>query len=240
SHCTSLRMRNEPTCSVRSGDLTQSGGISQFVDQICDEAFNETMIANDLPDLRWGRIDYLNDRGQSLRFFRPQYLRIRDGGLREFLKQELYLHALPWDTAYSPGGSREYLMHYFALTLTKIYNITVLVPRWLLYILSGSVASFIIQIMHKPQPPKPSAVQQYITDYDNPEQGWFSEAEEGEEIGVLLKCIRSMFVGSQCGIRTGKFIEYGHKIHLFSKLHTVPAFLGFMDPFCEPSSDNNW
>ncbi|ESK89704.1 hypothetical protein Moror_16892 [Moniliophthora roreri MCA 2997] len=157
-----------------SGDLTQAGGISQFVDQIFDEAFNETMIANDLPDLRWGRIDYLNvtylttkwavwqapqfvfikDRGQSLRFFRPQYLRIRDGGLREFLKQELYLHALPWDTAYSPGGSREYLMHYLALTLMKVYNITVLVPRWVLYILSGSVASFIIQIMHKPQPPK--------------------------------------------------------------------------------------
>ncbi|KAK7033535.1 hypothetical protein VNI00_012759 [Paramarasmius palmivorus] len=159
-----------------SGDLTHAGGISQFVDQVYDEAFNETLIANDLPDLRWGRIDYLNvtylttkwavwqapmfviikDRGQSLRFFKPQYIRIRDGGLREFLKQELYLHALPWDGPYSPGGSREYIMHYLAFTLMNIYNVTVLVPRWLLYVLSGSIASFIIQFMHRPAAKEPT------------------------------------------------------------------------------------
>lgn len=34
--------------------------MSQFVDKIFDETYNETLIAEDMPNLRWGRIDYLN------------------------------------------------------------------------------------------------------------------------------------------------------------------------------------
>ncbi len=35
-------------------------GVSKYLDQVFDSAFNETSYANDLPNIRWGRIDYLN------------------------------------------------------------------------------------------------------------------------------------------------------------------------------------
>ena len=38
----------------------QPNGISQFADQHFDDAFNETLIAGDLPHIKWGRIDYIN------------------------------------------------------------------------------------------------------------------------------------------------------------------------------------
>ncbi|KAE9407292.1 hypothetical protein BT96DRAFT_809725 [Gymnopus androsaceus JB14] len=156
--------------AVSASATNQGGGISQFVDKIFDETYNETIIAGDLPNLRWGRIDYLNvtylttlwgvwqaptfvilqDRGRKLRFVKPQYLRLRDGALREFLTTELYNKMPPWDGPFAPGGSCEYLMHYLGLILMMFYNFFVLIPRWLLYILSGSVASFLIQLLHKP------------------------------------------------------------------------------------------
>ena len=36
------------------------GGISRLVDKQFDEAFNTTLVEGDLPDVRFGRIDYLN------------------------------------------------------------------------------------------------------------------------------------------------------------------------------------
>lgn len=39
-------------------------------------------------------------------------------------------------------------MDYFAAALAKVYDITVMVPRWLLLVISGSVASLIVNIMH--------------------------------------------------------------------------------------------
>ena len=38
----------------------QPNGISQFADQHFDDTFNETLIAGDLPHIKWGRIDYIN------------------------------------------------------------------------------------------------------------------------------------------------------------------------------------
>ncbi|KAF7795553.1 hypothetical protein EIP86_006715 [Pleurotus ostreatoroseus] len=38
----------------------QQGGISKLVDREFDAAYNTTLIEGDLPDVRWGRIDYLN------------------------------------------------------------------------------------------------------------------------------------------------------------------------------------
>ena len=39
-------------------------------------------------------------------------------------------------------------MDYFATALTKIYDVTVMVPRWLLLLISGSLASAIVNLMH--------------------------------------------------------------------------------------------
>jgi len=41
-------------------------------------------------------------------------------------------------------------MDHFATVLTKIYNCAVIVPRWILLLLSGTVGSILINLMHKP------------------------------------------------------------------------------------------
>lgn len=46
----------------------------------------------------------LQDRGRSLRFFRPHFLRMKEGAFREFLKQEIWKNVAPWQTSFSPGG----------------------------------------------------------------------------------------------------------------------------------------
>lgn len=43
---------------------------------------------------------------------------------------------------------REFLLHYFALVLTKIYNVVVIFPRWALMIISGVFCNFIMKMLH--------------------------------------------------------------------------------------------
>ncbi|KAG6891310.1 hypothetical protein C0992_009191 [Termitomyces sp. T32_za158] len=155
--------------SVTSG---RQDGVSLFVDTVFDEAFNETVVAGDLPNVRWGRIDYLNvtsittkwcvwhapylvilkDRGRTLRFYRPGNLRLGAEALRGFLQNEGWMLTPPWSSVWAPGGNREWILDYLAFILTKVYNVMILLPRWLLFIISGSIASVILNILHKPLP----------------------------------------------------------------------------------------
>lgn len=41
-------------------------------------------------------------------------------------------------------------MDYLALVLTKLYNITVKIPKWILFLISGGIASTAIGFMHRP------------------------------------------------------------------------------------------
>ncbi|KAJ7098657.1 hypothetical protein B0H15DRAFT_878463 [Mycena belliarum] len=153
---------------VVSASSSRQEGISKFVDSVFDDAYNETLIANDLPHARFARIDYLNvtyittkwslwvapaivilkDRGQTLRFYRPNQLRIANGALREFIKQEGWEVTPPWTGAFAPGGSREFVLEWFAVWMTKLYLITIRVPRWIMLLVSGSIASFAINLFH--------------------------------------------------------------------------------------------
>jgi hypothetical protein len=46
-------------------------------------------------------------------------------------------------------------MDYLALVLTKIYNLTVYIPKWALFIVSGGIGSIIIGLLHRsPSGPK--------------------------------------------------------------------------------------
>jgi hypothetical protein len=49
-------------------------------------------------------------------------------------------------------------MEYLAIYMTKMYNMVVRVPRWIMLLVSGSIASFAINMIHgfgkKPAPPK--------------------------------------------------------------------------------------
>ncbi len=38
---------------------SQNNAISKVVDKSFDDAYNTTVIAGDLPNVRWGRIDYM-------------------------------------------------------------------------------------------------------------------------------------------------------------------------------------
>ncbi|KAK0461642.1 uncharacterized protein EV420DRAFT_1526403 [Desarmillaria tabescens] len=156
-----------------SASASRQDGISKFVDDAFDEAYNQTLLAEDLPNVRWGRIDYFNvtyittkwgvwqapfiviltDRGQTLRFYRAQNLRLRDGALHDFLKAEAWKVTPPWKTAYAPGGEREYIVDFVATWMTKIYNVTVRLPRFILLLLSGTAGSLVIGLMHR-KPPK--------------------------------------------------------------------------------------
>lgn len=40
------------------------------------------------------------------------------------------------------------MLDYLALMLTKIYNVTVVIPRWLLVIITGSIGSLLVNVLH--------------------------------------------------------------------------------------------
>jgi hypothetical protein len=108
--------------------VTSAGqeGVSKYVDQVFDSAYNLTQAAGDLTNVRWGRIDYMNvtsittkwavwsapyivvvtDRGRSLRFYKATQIRLNDEIIRQFLKEEGWKSSQPWNSAYAPGGDR--------------------------------------------------------------------------------------------------------------------------------------
>ena len=50
------------SCLMKFSSVTSAKqeGVSKYMDQVFDAAYNESQIAGDLPHVRWGRIDYLN------------------------------------------------------------------------------------------------------------------------------------------------------------------------------------
>ncbi|KAH9049687.1 hypothetical protein EDB84DRAFT_1452618 [Lactarius hengduanensis] len=164
---------------IVTASSAQGSGISLFADKQFDEAYNTTLIENDLPHVRWGRVDYMNvtyittkwavwnapvllaisDRGQTLRFWRSTQIRLKSEYLREYLKSGMWEHTPPWQSSFAPGGSRESVMEWQAIIMTKYYNIIRVVPRWALYILTGLVGSFIMNFVHNRggKPPAPKA-----------------------------------------------------------------------------------
>ncbi|KAI0268161.1 hypothetical protein BC834DRAFT_923258 [Gloeopeniophorella convolvens] len=152
----------------------QRSGISMFADKQFDEAFNTTLIENDLPNVRWGRIDYINvthitskwavwnapvlvavtDRGQTLRFWRATQIRLKAEALREFLKSGTWEHTPPWQTSFAPGGSREFIMEWQAIAMTRYYEFMRVIPRWALYIFTGLIGSLIMNLVHREKKPE--------------------------------------------------------------------------------------
>ncbi|KAH6914813.1 hypothetical protein BKA70DRAFT_1257111 [Coprinopsis sp. MPI-PUGE-AT-0042] len=144
--------------------------LSKLVDDMFDSAYKKTLEAGDLPHVRWGRIDYfkvtylttkwnvwkapylilLKDKGQTLHFFSPAQIRIQDDALRDFLKTEGYQSLTPWTGIWAPGGEREWLLDLFARYMAKMYNNFTKVPRWIMFIATGAIGSFILSFLHKP------------------------------------------------------------------------------------------
>jgi len=49
-------------------------GISKMLDDVFDASYNKSIIEGDLPDVRWGRIDYLNVTGLTTKWNVWQYV----------------------------------------------------------------------------------------------------------------------------------------------------------------------
>ncbi|KAI9064816.1 hypothetical protein FKP32DRAFT_1591048 [Trametes sanguinea] len=148
---------------------SQSNALSKMVDQSFDDAFNQTVIAKDLPNVRWGRIDYLNvtylttkwavwtgpyllvatDRGQTLRFYKADRVRVSSDLIRELLVEELWRNTAPWKTNFAPGGKREWVLHYYALAMKRTFDFVNRFPRWVLMIASGGIASVVMRLLHR-------------------------------------------------------------------------------------------
>ena len=112
------------------------------------------------------------DRGQTLRFYKGNAVRLNSTIIRNFLKDELWQHQEPWSSAFAPGGSRcapppalvliitdesnrELLMHYFALGQRTVYDYMVRVPKFLLMIITGALGSVVMRLMHRAPAEKP-------------------------------------------------------------------------------------
>ncbi|KAH8096682.1 hypothetical protein BXZ70DRAFT_1078720 [Cristinia sonorae] len=164
-----------------TAQTAQRGGISKFLDESFDSAYNQTLIAGDLPDVRFARIDYMNvtyltskwniwqapyivvirDRGQTLYFFQATRVRLTGEIIREFLLQEQWRQSQPWKSIIAPGGNLEKYMHYYATASRHIYRGLVWIPKWMLMFISGGIASLIMPWLHRaPKTPTPAKTEE--------------------------------------------------------------------------------
>ncbi|KAG8824425.1 hypothetical protein FRC17_009094 [Serendipita sp. 399] len=142
---------------------------SKSVDQAYDNAFNKTIHQKDLPNIKWGRIDYMTvtklttewmiwkapllvvarDHGKELRFLYPANIYMDGDHLHDFLKHRGWDEVPQWTGAFAPGGSMEPTVKTLAWIFASVYTVVSKVPKWLFLIASGSIASFLIGLMHK-------------------------------------------------------------------------------------------
>lgn len=114
----------------------------------------------------------LRDRGQTLRFYKADRVRVSVDLIRELLTEELWRETPIWNSNFAPGGKRyifistalelrtyaltcllrEFVLEYYAIAMMHIFNLINRVPRFLLMIASGGVASIVMRILHRPQP----------------------------------------------------------------------------------------
>lgn len=153
---------------IVSAYTIRQDALSQYADESFDAAHNDTLIANDLPHVKWGRVDYgavtrittrwgvwnapwlvvIRNRGKELRFYNIRSYKLPKEAIRSFLLQEQWRQTDPWSTAWSPGGSREWLLEYFGEILGFIFRHAIILPSWLLYVFSGIVGSLLVNMMH--------------------------------------------------------------------------------------------
>jgi len=152
----------------------QRTGLSAFVDEQFNAAFNMTLEENDLHHVRWGRIDYLNvtrlttkwsvwkapmliiakDRGKTLRFFQPQSIGAKAPFMRQFLLEETYERIQPWNGPWAPGGSQEHILDKFAIIQEQIYIYMSMIPRWMYLLITGGLGSLLLNLFHRKPVPK--------------------------------------------------------------------------------------
>jgi len=153
--------------------------ISSYFDSTFDGAYNLTRDAADAPNVRWGRVDYLDvteittrwgiwkapmlviatERGDILRFFKPGSLRQMKTPeeMRSFIVNQGWATIAPWSGPWSPTGSRAGILAQYARFSAWAYRYISLAPRWLLLLITGTIASTLLQFLHTDKAPGPKA-----------------------------------------------------------------------------------
>jgi len=144
--------------------------VSTYFDKTFDGAYNLTVEAGDLKHVKWARIDYLavteittrwgiwkapvlvisKDRGRELRFFKVGALKdMREPEeLRAFLLNNEWENTAPWSGPWSPRGSRAHILEKYSKFSAIVYSWLAIMPRWLLLLITGTVASTVINFLH--------------------------------------------------------------------------------------------
>jgi len=92
-----------------------------------------------------------HDRGRTLRFYTPGQIRASPEMLHSFLKEGGWKETEPWSGPFAPGGAFESAIDSLSVYGTSFYNTLNLVPKWLLLILTGALASVIVNFFHQKQ-----------------------------------------------------------------------------------------
>ncbi|CCA74134.1 hypothetical protein PIIN_08088 [Serendipita indica DSM 11827] len=99
------------------------------------------------------------DQGRELRFMYPSNLVMQPESIHQFLKLGRWTDIPIWTGPFAPGGSLEGVVKMYANIATPLYAMANRIPKWIFLLASGSVASLLIQLMHKvggdEQPKKP-------------------------------------------------------------------------------------
>ncbi|EJD53657.1 hypothetical protein AURDEDRAFT_80183 [Auricularia subglabra TFB-10046 SS5] len=147
----------------------QASAVSEYVDKQFDEAYNISQIEGDLPNVRFGRVNYmevtyittkwglwkapalvvLTDRGKTLRFFYPSTLNTKGAVMHKFLVQEAWKMEDPWSSSFAPGGDREYIMEHMAVGMAWGYHKLNTIPKFVLLIATGGLTSMLLSLMHR-------------------------------------------------------------------------------------------
>ncbi|PSR77290.1 hypothetical protein PHLCEN_2v7983 [Hermanssonia centrifuga] len=177
--------------SSTSAGTQQQGGISKLLDNQFDAAYNESFLENDLPDVRWGRIDYLNVTYLTTKWniwqcvaysklsfeiiliYSAEDLGLSSPEIVDNLFDFTSLHkvgstlqsyatssrkksgeSLSLGIAGLPQAEigKEFIIHYFALGMKKMYDTIVRIPRFLLMVITGALGSLVMKLMHRPPP----------------------------------------------------------------------------------------
>ncbi|KAG8960389.1 hypothetical protein FRC03_006586 [Tulasnella sp. 419] len=152
--------------------------LTKFVDSRFEATFNISRSAPEkaLPYVKWARINYLDvtkittkwwiwrapmivvlrHHGRELRFYPPSSLRMDPESLYEFLELEEWRKTEPWTGDFAPGGKYEPYMEKLAGWSEVLYNFITSVPRWVLLLITGALASTMLNLFHS-QSKKPVA-----------------------------------------------------------------------------------
>ncbi|PVG00462.1 hypothetical protein CPB86DRAFT_684380, partial [Serendipita vermifera] len=144
--------------------------VSKYVDDAYDRAYDAALTNDDLSNIKWGRVDYMDvtkittewmvwkapvlviarNQGKELRFLYPGQISLEGETLYKFVKAKGWNEVPVWDGPFAPGGDLEKYVKIYAEWSTVIYSIVNKIPKWVFLVATGGIASLIIQFMHSP------------------------------------------------------------------------------------------